>query len=49
VVLEEGRDTVTRETCIPTSQNINNLGKAAVLHSASLSSVAGAMPNSICH
>jgi hypothetical protein len=31
-VLWEGRDIVTRETCIPTSLNINNLGKAAVLH-----------------
>jgi hypothetical protein len=30
----EGHDTVTRETCLPTSLNINNLGKAAVLHFA---------------
>jgi hypothetical protein len=34
-VLGEGRDTVTRETCIPTSMNVNNLGKVAVLHFAS--------------
>jgi hypothetical protein len=34
-VLGEEHDTVTRETCIPTSLNINNLGKAAVLHLAS--------------
>jgi hypothetical protein len=33
-VLGEGRDIVTRETCIPTSLNVNNLGKAAVLHFA---------------
>jgi hypothetical protein len=34
-VLPEGRDIVTRETyIIPTSLNINNLGKAAVLHFA---------------
>jgi hypothetical protein len=31
-VLGEGHDIVTRETCVPTS--LNNLGKAAVLHSA---------------
>jgi hypothetical protein len=30
--LGEGCDTVTRETCVPASLNINNLGKAAVLH-----------------
>jgi hypothetical protein len=30
----EGHDIVTRETCVPTSLNINNLGKAAVLHFA---------------
>jgi hypothetical protein len=30
----EGHDIVTRETCIPTSLNLNNLGKAAVLHPA---------------
>jgi hypothetical protein len=34
-VLGEGRDTVTRETCVLTSLNVNNLGKAAVLHFAS--------------
>jgi hypothetical protein len=34
VVLREGCDIVTRETCVPTSLNINNLGKAAVLHFA---------------
>jgi hypothetical protein len=33
-VLGEGRDIVTRETCVPTSLNANNLGKAAVLHFA---------------
>jgi hypothetical protein len=32
VVLGEGRDIVTRETCVPASLNINNLGEAAVLH-----------------
>jgi hypothetical protein len=32
-----GHDTVTRETCIPTSLNANNLEKAAVLDSASCS------------
>jgi hypothetical protein len=31
----EGCDIVTRETCVPTSLNINNLGKAAVPHFAS--------------
>jgi hypothetical protein len=31
----ERRDIVTRETCVPTSLNINILGKAAVLHFAS--------------
>jgi hypothetical protein len=30
--LGEGCDTVTRETCAPTSLNINNLGKAVVIH-----------------
>jgi hypothetical protein len=35
--LGEGRDIGTRETCLPTSLNINNLGKAAVLHLASRS------------
>jgi hypothetical protein len=44
-VLGEGRDTVRNLH----SYLGNNLGKAAVLHSASLSSVAGAMPNSACH
>jgi hypothetical protein len=29
-----GRDSVTRETCIPASLNVNNLGKAVVLHFA---------------
>jgi hypothetical protein len=33
-VLREGRDTVTRETCVPTSLNINNLGKLVVLYFA---------------
>jgi hypothetical protein len=47
-VLREGCDTVTRDTCIPTSPTINNLGKAAVLHSALLSAAAGAVPNSAC-
>jgi hypothetical protein len=32
----EGCDTVTRETCIPTSLKVNNLEKAAVLHFAFL-------------
>jgi hypothetical protein len=31
-VLWEGRDIVTRETCVPASLNVNNLGKAAELH-----------------
>jgi hypothetical protein len=31
-VLGEGCDIVTRGTCIPASLNVNNLGKAAVLH-----------------
>jgi hypothetical protein len=35
--LGEGRYIVTRETCFPSSVNINNLGKAAVLHFASRS------------
>jgi hypothetical protein len=30
--LGEGRDIVTGETCLPASLNVNNLGKAAVLH-----------------
>jgi hypothetical protein len=34
-VLREGHNTVTREACIPTSLNVTNLGKAAVLHFAS--------------
>jgi hypothetical protein len=33
--LGEGPDIVTRETCITTSLNINNIGKAAMLHFAS--------------
>jgi hypothetical protein len=46
VEYSSGRRTVTRETCISTSLNINNLGKAAELHLAfSLSSAAGAVPN----
>jgi hypothetical protein len=32
VVLGEGRDIVTGETCVPVSLNVNNLGEAAVLH-----------------
>jgi hypothetical protein len=31
-VLWEGCDIITKETLIPTSLNINNLGKSAVLH-----------------
>jgi hypothetical protein len=31
VVLREGHDIVTGETCVPTSLNINNLAEAAVL------------------
>jgi hypothetical protein len=49
-VLREGHGIVTRETCIPTSLNINILGKSSVLHLAFwCSSAAGAMPNSACH
>jgi hypothetical protein len=33
-VLGEGCDIVTRETCLPTSLDLNNLGKAAVQHFA---------------
>jgi hypothetical protein len=45
-VLREGCDIVTRETCIPTSLNLNNLGKASELHlTFLLSSAAGAVPN----
>jgi hypothetical protein len=33
-VLWEGHDIVTRETCILTSLNVNNLGKATALHPA---------------
>jgi hypothetical protein len=33
-VLWEGRDIVTRETCVPAALNINNLGKAPELHLA---------------
>jgi hypothetical protein len=33
-VLGDRSDIVRRETCVPTSLNINNLGKAAVLHFA---------------
>jgi hypothetical protein len=36
-VLKEVFDTVTRETCISTSLNLNNLRKEAVLHLASCS------------
>jgi hypothetical protein len=32
VVLGEGHGVVTRENFLPTLLNINNLGKAAVLH-----------------
>jgi hypothetical protein len=32
VVLGEGRDIVIKETCIPASLNLNNLGEATVLH-----------------
>jgi hypothetical protein len=32
MVLWEGSDIVTRETCVPTYLNVNNLGKAAALH-----------------
>jgi hypothetical protein len=31
-VEQQGRDIASRETCLPTSLNINDLGKAAVLH-----------------
>jgi hypothetical protein len=48
-VLREECDIVTRETCIPTLLNVNDLGKSAALHPTSLSSAAGAMPNSACH
>jgi hypothetical protein len=34
-VLREGHDIVTGETCVLTSLNVNNLGKAAVMHFAS--------------
>jgi hypothetical protein len=34
-VLREGRDIVTKGTCVPSSLNLNNLGKAAMLYSAS--------------
>jgi hypothetical protein len=40
--LRDRHDIVTRETCVPTSLKVNNLGKAAVLHFSS--SVAGAVP-----
>jgi hypothetical protein len=33
-VLREGSDIVTKETCLPISLKVNNLGKAAVLHPA---------------
>jgi hypothetical protein len=33
-VLREGHDIVTRGTCVPTSLNVNNLGKAAEMHLA---------------
>jgi hypothetical protein len=46
-VLGEGCDIITRETCVPTSLNVNNLGKASVLHLV-LFCVAGAMPNLAC-
>jgi hypothetical protein len=32
VVLREGCDIVTGETCVPASLNVNNLGEGAVLH-----------------
>jgi hypothetical protein len=32
VVLGEGHDIVTGETCAPAPLNVNNLGEAAVLH-----------------
>jgi hypothetical protein len=47
-VLRERRDIVTKETCVPTSLSICNLGKAAVLHFAFIPSAAGDMPNSAC-
>jgi hypothetical protein len=34
VFLREGHDIVTGETCIPSSLNVNNIGKAAELHLA---------------
>jgi hypothetical protein len=33
-VEQHGHDIVTKETCLPTSLKVNNLGKAAVLHFA---------------
>jgi hypothetical protein len=36
-VLREGRNIVTRETCLPTSLKASNLGKAVMLHFASCS------------
>jgi hypothetical protein len=48
-IFRESRDIETRETCLPTSLNANNFGKAAELHFAFfLSSAAGSMPNSAC-
>jgi hypothetical protein len=35
-VLREGRDIVVRKTCISTSLNINNIGKAAMMHFCTL-------------
>jgi hypothetical protein len=43
----EGRDIVTGEISVPTSLNINNLRKAAVLHFASRS-LLWLVPNSAC-
>jgi hypothetical protein len=52
-VLREGHYTVMRESFLTTSQNINNLGKAAVLHFAlfcdwGLIPLLLYKPNSIC-
>jgi hypothetical protein len=33
-VLGEGHDTVTRDTCVPSSLNVNNSGEAVVMHFA---------------
>jgi hypothetical protein len=47
-VFQEGHDSVTRETCIPTSLNVNNLGKPPVLNFASGSLCVWCHANSAC-